>query len=103
MYLLRKEEAVRRKKAKDLYKLGLGQFANHEYAKAAESFTLAISHQANIARYYFARGNCFRYLKEYQRHVMCSTIMLTSNRCIFDYSMAIRSDDHVAVYYGMCD
>ena len=89
MYLVRKEEALRQKRANDLYKAGMQFYADQEYNKAADNFTLAIGLQANVARYYFARGNCFRCLKEYQR-------------CIFDYSMAIRADDNTAVYFGTC-
>jgi hypothetical protein len=89
MYLVRKEEALRAKRGKDMYKQGMQFYTDQDFVKAAENFTLAIGLQANVARYYFARGNCFRCMKEYQR-------------CVFDYSMAIRADDHVAVYYGLC-
>lgn len=68
MYVVRKEEAQRQKRSKELYKTGLSQYAQQQYMKAAESFTLAIGLQPNMARYYFARGNCFRCLKEYQRY-----------------------------------
>lgn len=68
MYLVRKEEALRQKRAKDMYKQGMQHYAHSEFTKGAEMFTLAIGLQANMARYYFARGNCFRSLKEYQRY-----------------------------------
>lgn len=67
MYLVRKEEALRQKRAKDYYKQGMQLYAQQQFTKAAEVFTLAIGLQENVARYYFARGNCFRSLKEYQR------------------------------------
>lgn len=62
---------------------------NKQYAEAIVAFTHAIELRPACARYYFARGNCFLKLEEYQR-------------CLFDYSLAIRIDPQNPVYYGLC-
>lgn len=54
--------------------------------KAAELYTLAISFRKDNSRFFFARGNCFKMLGEFQRS-------------FYDFTAAIRLDETNAQYY----
>lgn len=58
------------------------------YKEAIEYFSHAISLRPENSRFYYQRGNCFREMGAYQR-------------CLFDYSMAIRIEDSASIYYGV--
>lgn len=78
-----KEKESNAKKAKDLYAEGdalMQQRTPAAYHQAAQKLTEAIRYRPAFARYFYARGNCYKLLGE-------------SKRAIFDYTMAIQIDD----------
>jgi len=91
MLLAKKDKKVKLQKATEMYKEGIERYhkarSHEEYEDAAESYTVAISLRPNNPKYYFARGNCFRTMLEFQR-------------AFFDFSAAIRLDSTCASYYG---
>ena len=67
---------------------GTSYLKSGEFAKAADLFTQAIALHPDNARFFFSRANCYRNLGENQR-------------CLFDYSMAIRLEPTVAQYFAV--
>eukprot|EP01013_Petalomonas_cantuscygni_P043131 TRINITY_DN7908_c0_g1_i1.p1 TRINITY_DN7908_c0_g1~~TRINITY_DN7908_c0_g1_i1.p1 ORF type:complete len:709 (+),score=196.39 TRINITY_DN7908_c0_g1_i1:82-2208(+) len=81
-----KEKESKAKRAKDLYTEAdtlLQERTPAAYHKAAQKLTEAIRYRPAFARYFYARGNCYKFLGEYKR-------------AIFDYTMAIQMDDNAA-------
>lgn len=78
-----KEKESNAKRAKDLYAEAdalMQQRTSSAYHQAAQKLTEAIRYRPAFARYFYARGNCYKLLGEYKR-------------AIFDYTMAIQIDD----------
>lgn len=51
----------------DYWRQGDRYFKDGQYEKAADSFSVAISMQSNVAQFYFARGAAYQYSKEYDK------------------------------------
>jgi len=83
-----KEKKPKHTQGQTQFKLAQQLMKEKKYRDAIDAFSHAISLRPENARFYFQRGNCFRAMGAYQR-------------CLFDYSMAIRIDENFAVYYGM--
>ncbi|CEG36792.1 Molecular co-chaperone STI1 [Plasmopara halstedii] len=77
--------------AVDLYQKGLeiahGAISNEDCLKAINCFSLAIATCSNQARFFFARGNTYRSIGDFE----CAAI---------DYGFAIMLDDRCALYYA---
>lgn len=51
----------------DYWRQGDRYFKDRQYEEAADSFSVAISMQSNVAQFYFARGAAYQYSKEYDK------------------------------------
>ena len=83
----KKEKKAKHSQGQAQFKLAQHLAKEKKYRDAIDAYSHAISLRPENARFYFHRGSCFRAMGAYQR-------------CLFDYSMAIRIDEESAVYYG---
>ena len=83
----KKEKKAKHSQGSAQFKLANQLMKEKKFRGAIDAFSHAISLRPEYARFYFSRGNCFGKMGAYQR-------------CLFDYSMAIRIDEGSAVYYG---
>tara|TARA_B100000780_G_scaffold278185_1_gene250909 strand:+ start:240 stop:2705 length:2466 start_codon:yes stop_codon:yes gene_type:complete len=78
-------------KSAEYFKIGLAKSRKAsnktEFADAAESFTLAVELRPSNARYYFARGNCYRSMTEFRKAYL-------------DYTAAVRLDETISLYFA---
>jgi tetratricopeptide (TPR) repeat protein len=65
----REEKELKKKKQKALESFQASQqlYKQRDYAAAVQKLTMAISMRPEMARYYFARGNCYSKLDDWQR------------------------------------
>ena len=87
--LAKRKKKEKLQKAVECFRSGLARYrtaaSREEYEEAADLYTVAISLRPDNARYFFARGNAFKAMAEYQR-------------AFFDFSSAIRLEA-AAVYF----
>eukprot|EP00792_Barthelona_sp_PAP020_P000450 TRINITY_DN1071_c0_g1_i1.p1 TRINITY_DN1071_c0_g1~~TRINITY_DN1071_c0_g1_i1.p1 ORF type:complete len:662 (-),score=141.06 TRINITY_DN1071_c0_g1_i1:77-2062(-) len=75
------------REASNSYKLGLELYKRGDYHSAIDHLSHAINCRSGFAKYFFARGNCKRLIKDF-------------TGAIFDYSMTIKIDPSLAIAYG---
>ncbi len=81
-----KELKKKKQKAAESFQAGSLLYKQRDYAAAVQKLSISISMRPEMARYYYARGNCYSKLDDWQRAQV-------------DYSSAIEKETKVAAYY----